>query len=83
MTYFFTYYLFFTFTLKLRNSKGNLCFRGGIYYQKQRKVKLIRNNFVYHLNKTLENGNTYWERDKRRSGSDCKAKVALDQQNNF
>ena len=22
-------------------------------------IKLIRNNFMYHLNKTLENGNTY------------------------
>ena len=32
---------------------------------------------------TLENGNTYSECDKRRSGSDCKAKVVLDQQNNF
>ena len=45
--------------------------------------KLIRNNFMYHLNKTLENGNTYWECDKRRRGSGCKAKVVLDQQNNF
>ena len=45
--------------------------------------KLIRNNFMYHLNKTLENGNTYWKCDKRRSGSGCKAKVVLDQENNF
>ena len=36
--------------------------------------KLIRNNFMYDLNKTLENGNTYWECDKRRSG---KAKAAV------
>ena len=45
--------------------------------------KLIRNNFMYHLNKTLKNGNTYWECDKRRRGSGCKAEVVLDQQNNF
>ena len=49
----------------------------------KRGRKLIRNNFMYHLNKTLENGNTYWECDKRRSGSGCKANVVLDQQNNF
>ena len=45
--------------------------------------KLIRNNFMHHLNKTLENGNNYWECDKRGSGSDCKAEVVFDQQNNF
>ena len=45
--------------------------------------KLIRNNFIYHLDKTLENVNTYWECDKTRSGSGCKAKVVLDQQSNF
>ena len=45
--------------------------------------KLIRNNFMYHLNKTLENGNTYWECDKRRRGSGCKAEVVLDQENIF
>ena len=45
--------------------------------------KLIRNTFMYHLDKTLEKGNTYWECDKRRSGSGCKAKVVLDQQNKF
>ena len=38
---------------------------------------------MYHLNKTLKDGNTYWKCDKRWSGSDWKAKVALDQQNNF
>ena len=45
--------------------------------------KLIRNNFMYQLNKTLENSNTCWECDRRQSGSGCKAKVVLDQQNNF
>ena len=45
--------------------------------------KLIRNTFMCHLDKTLESGNTYWECDKRRSGSGCKAKVVLDQQNKF
>ena len=38
---------------------------------------------MYHLIRILENGITYWECDKRRSGSGCKAKVFLDQQNNF
>ena len=41
--------------------------------------KVIRNNFMYHLNKTLRNGNTYWEFDKRWSGSSYKAKVVLNQ----
>ena len=45
--------------------------------------KLIRNNFKYHLHKTLENGKTYWECDKRGSRSGCKAKVVLYQLNNF
>ena len=45
--------------------------------------KPIRNNFMYHLNKTLKNYNTNWECDKRCSGSGCKAKVVLDQQNSF
>ena len=45
--------------------------------------KLTTNNFKYHLNKTFENGNTYEECDKRQSGSDCKAKVVLDHENNF
>ena len=35
------------------------------------------------MNKTLENGNTYRECYKRRSGSGCKGRVVLDQQNNF
>ena len=30
--------------------------------------KIIRNNFMYHLNKKSENSNTYWECDKRQSG---------------
>ena len=45
--------------------------------------KLITNNFMCHLNKTLESGNTYCECDKRRGGSGFKAKVVLDQQNNL
>ena len=45
--------------------------------------RLIRNNFMYHLNKTLWNSNIYWECDKRRIRSGCKAKVVLDQENNF
>ena len=40
--------------------------------------KVIRNNVMYHLNKALENGSTYWECDKRRSGSSCKVKLVLD-----
>ena len=34
---------------------------------------------MYHLNKALENGNTYWKCEKRRSESGCEAKVVLDQ----
>ena len=45
--------------------------------------KLIRNNFTYHLNKTLEDGNTYWECDKRLRGIGCKTKAVLNQQNKF
>ena len=45
--------------------------------------KVIRNNVMYHLNKALENGSTYWECDKRRSGSSCKVKVVLDWQKHF
>ena len=41
---------------------------------------LIKDSFSYHKNKTLTNGNTYWECDKRRSGSGCKVKVILDDQ---
>ena len=46
-------------------------------------IELIRNNFIYHLNKTPENGKGYWKCDKKRSESGCKAKTVLDQRNNF
>ena len=45
--------------------------------------KLIRNNFMYHLNKTLKNGTTYLKCDKRQSGSCFKAEEVWDQQNHF
>ena len=45
--------------------------------------KLIKDSFFYHKNKTMPNGNTYWECDKRRNGSGCKVKLILDGQDHF
>ena len=45
--------------------------------------KLVKDNFLYHKNKTLPNENTYWEYSKRRSGGRCKVKVLLDEQDQF
>ena len=38
---------------------------------------------MYHLNKTLKDGNTYWECNKRLGGIGCKTKAVLNQQNKF
>lgn len=40
--------------------------------------KLIFEGHIFHKNKTLTNGNTYWECSERRSGNGCKVKVLLD-----
>ena len=58
-------------TFKTSKKQGkNLFPWRGIEFITARKVgrKLIENNFMYDSNKTLGNGNTYWECDKRRSG---------------
>ena len=46
-------------------------------------LKLVKDNFLYHKNKTLPNENTYWECSKRRSGGGCKLKVLLYEHDQF
>ena len=43
----------------------------------------MKDNFLYHKNKTLPNENTHWECSKRRSGGGCKVKVLLDEHDQF
>lgn len=45
--------------------------------------KLKYRDFVYCRNKTLTNGNTYWECSQRRSGNGCRAKLILDPGDNL
>ena len=45
--------------------------------------KLIYQDYVYCMNKTLRNGNTYWECSERRSGNGCRTKLLLDPVDNL
>ena len=46
-------------------------------------IQLLRESFIYYKNKTLNNGNTYWECKERRSGNGCNVKIVLVDDNNF
>ena len=45
--------------------------------------QLLRDGYLYYKNKSLNNGSSYWECKKRRSGNRCKVKIVLDEQENF
>ena len=45
--------------------------------------RLVKDNFIYHKNKTLSSGCTYWECSKRRQDGRCKVKITLDEDNQF
>ena len=49
-----------------------------IFLSERGSIKLVFEGHVFHKNKTLMNGNTYWECSERRSGNGCKMKVTLD-----
>ena len=42
--------------------------------------QLLRDNYLYHKNKSLNNGSSYWECKERRSANGCNVKIALDEQ---
>jgi hypothetical protein len=42
--------------------------------------KLKYQEFIYCKNKTLTNGNTYWECSERRSGNRCRSKLTIDRE---
>ena len=44
---------------------------------------LLYHGHLYVKNKTLNNGNTFWECEQRRSGNGCSVKVLLDPGDNF
>ena len=44
---------------------------------------MLRDSYLYYKNKSLNNGNSYWECKEWRSGNGCKIKIVLDEQENF